>query len=103
MAETRTGAVNLKGNPVDLAGPELKVGDGAPAFSLQAADLSDVTVVGGCWHDYDTEVQAVGIEPRESTAAPARFGTIGFRLCKRFSVPSEALTAAANDPNESTP
>jgi len=44
MAETRSGAVTFKGNPVNLAGPELKPGDAAPDFSLQADDLSEVTL-----------------------------------------------------------
>jgi thioredoxin-dependent peroxiredoxin len=42
MAETRTGATKLKGNPVDLVGRALKPGDTAPDFALQAQDLSDV-------------------------------------------------------------
>lgn len=40
----RKGAITLKGNPVDLAGPALKAGDAAPDFKLQAQDLSDVTL-----------------------------------------------------------
>jgi thiol peroxidase len=40
MARTCT----LKGNPVTLEGPELKVGDAAPDFTLQAQDMSDVTL-----------------------------------------------------------
>lgn len=36
--------VTLKGNPVTLRGPELRVGDKAPDFRLQAADMSDVTL-----------------------------------------------------------
>lgn len=44
MADTRTGAVTLKGGPVDLAGPELKAGDAAPDFSLQDNGLGDVTL-----------------------------------------------------------
>ena len=44
MAMMREGAVNLKGNAVDLAGPELKVGDTAPDFKVQAADLSEKTL-----------------------------------------------------------
>jgi thiol peroxidase len=44
MADIRKGAVTLKGNPVDLAGPQLKVGDTAPEFTLQGADLKDVTL-----------------------------------------------------------
>ncbi len=44
MAEIRTAAVTLKGNPIDLAGPKLKVGDQAPDFVLQGADLKDATL-----------------------------------------------------------
>ena len=44
MAETRSGAVTLKGGPVDLAGPELKVGDAAPDFKLQNKDLGESTL-----------------------------------------------------------
>jgi len=44
MANVRSGAVTLKGGPVDLAGPELKAGDAAPDFTLQADDLSEVTL-----------------------------------------------------------
>jgi len=34
-------SVTLKGNPVNLKGKELKVGDSAPDFKLQKPDLSD--------------------------------------------------------------
>lgn len=34
--------VTLKGNPVELVGPELKVGDSAPEFTLQSSALQDV-------------------------------------------------------------
>lgn len=44
MANVRTGAITLKGNPVDLAGPALKAGDMAPDFILQGADLKDVNL-----------------------------------------------------------
>ena len=33
MAEERTGVVTLKGNPMTLIGPEIRVGDKAPDFS----------------------------------------------------------------------
>lgn len=36
--------VTLKGNPVQLAGNEIKVGDAAPDFSLQNNALEDVTL-----------------------------------------------------------
>ena len=39
MANVRSAAVTLKGNAVDLAGPELKVGDAAPDFKLQNNSL----------------------------------------------------------------
>lgn len=44
MPQTRAGAVALRGNPVDLIGPELKVGDDAPDFLLQSNDLSNVSL-----------------------------------------------------------
>lgn len=40
----RTGVTTFGGNPVTLLGPELKVGDKAPDFTLTAADLSKVTL-----------------------------------------------------------
>lgn len=42
MAERST--IKLKGNPIKVAGTELKVGDKAPDFKLQGSDLSDVTL-----------------------------------------------------------
>jgi thiol peroxidase len=36
--------VSLKGNPVSLRGPELKVGDKAPEFRLQGADMSEIAL-----------------------------------------------------------
>ncbi|MEC9007953.1 MAG: thiol peroxidase [Planctomycetota bacterium] len=44
MADVRTGAVTLKGGPVDLAGPALAAGSPAPEFTLQNSDLGDVTL-----------------------------------------------------------
>ena len=44
MAETRTGSVTLKGNPVTLAGNELQVGQAAPDFKLQDNGLQEVTL-----------------------------------------------------------
>ena len=37
MPEERTGVVTLKGNPLTLLGPDLKVGDQAPDFELNEA------------------------------------------------------------------
>lgn len=44
MGSVRSGAVTLKGNPVDLAGKELRPGDQAPDFSLQNTGLEEVTL-----------------------------------------------------------
>lgn len=44
MSVIRKGAVSLKGNPVDLAGNELKTGAKAPEFSLQNNGLEEVTL-----------------------------------------------------------
>lgn len=46
MPEERTGVTTLRGNPVTLVGPEIKVGEAAPDFtvldnSLQSVRLSD--------------------------------------------------------------
>ena len=35
--------VTLKGNPQNVEGPELKVGQPAPEFKLQGIDMSDLT------------------------------------------------------------
>ncbi len=40
----RTGAVTLKGNPVDLKGRALQVGEAAPDFCLQDNGLQDVNL-----------------------------------------------------------
>lgn len=46
MAEIRKGAVTMKGNPIDLAGPQLKAGDKAPDFTCVTAQdgLKPVTL-----------------------------------------------------------
>lgn len=40
MAEVRKGVVTMKGNAIDLVGPELKVGDKAPDFTCVGEGLS---------------------------------------------------------------
>ena len=40
----RKGAVTLRGNPMTLIGPELKVGDKAPDFKLVGNDMKPVTL-----------------------------------------------------------
>lgn len=43
MSDVRTGAVKFKGNPIDLTGKALKVGDAAPDFELVDTGLATVT------------------------------------------------------------
>jgi len=40
----RKGVVTLRGNPITLAGPEIKVGDKAPNFTLTGNDMKPVTL-----------------------------------------------------------
>jgi len=40
----RAGAVTLKGNPLTLVGPELKVGDKAPDFEVVDVTLTPVNL-----------------------------------------------------------
>ncbi len=42
--QERTGKLTVRGNPLTLLGPELKVGDPAPDLHLSAADLSVKTL-----------------------------------------------------------
>jgi thiol peroxidase len=42
----RPGATTLSGNPMTLLGPELKVGDTAPDFSVVDGSLKEVTLAG---------------------------------------------------------
>ena len=47
MSDVRSGAVTLKGNPVDLAGTALAAGAAAPDFSLQNTALEEITLGSG--------------------------------------------------------
>lgn len=42
--QERTGVITFKGNPMTLLGPDVKVGDKAPNFTVVANDLSPVTL-----------------------------------------------------------
>ena len=51
-AQERTGQITFKGSPMTLIGPELKVGDTAPDFTLISNGLSQVT-----WEDVSNNGQ----------------------------------------------
>jgi thiol peroxidase len=45
--QERQGVITFKGNPLTLIGPDLKVGDKAPDFTVLANDLSPITLESG--------------------------------------------------------
>jgi thiol peroxidase len=62
MVQERKGAVTFKGNPVTLLGPELKVGDQAPNFTVLANDLTPVTL-----EDTKGKVRIISVVPSLDT------------------------------------
>jgi len=44
MAEERSGAITMRGNPMTLIGHELKAGDKAPNFTLVGKDMKPITL-----------------------------------------------------------
>lgn len=58
----RAAAVTLKGNPMTLVGPELKVGDKAPDFTLKANDMSDKSLA-----DFAGKVKIISVVPSLDT------------------------------------
>jgi thiol peroxidase len=77
MAEERTGVVTLKGNPLTLIGPEVKVGEKAPDFSslkglgapITLADLEGKVKVFNVIISVDTPVCDVQIKRFNQEAA----------------------------------
>ncbi|MFC4076326.1 thiol peroxidase [Salinithrix halophila] len=62
MATERQGAITFKGNPVTLIGPELKVGETAPDFTVLGNDLSPVTLA-----DSKGKVRIISVVPSLDT------------------------------------
>lgn len=58
----RKGVVTLKGNPVTVLGPELKVGEKAPDFTLKANDMSDKTLA-----DFAGKIKIISVVPSLDT------------------------------------
>jgi thiol peroxidase len=75
--------VTLKGNPVQLAGNELKVGDTAPDFTLQNNALEDVTL------------QATAGKTRIIAAVPSLDTPVCHAETKRFNDEAAKLADAA--------
>jgi thiol peroxidase len=62
MAQERTGVATLKGNPITLVGPEIKVGDKAPDFTVNKNLLEQASLA-----DYAGKVKLISIVPSLDT------------------------------------
>jgi len=62
MPQERVGAVTFKGAPLTAIGPELKVGQAAPDFTLLAQDLSNKSL-----KDFAGKVRLVSVVPSLDT------------------------------------
>ncbi|WP_319542901.1 thiol peroxidase [uncultured Pseudodesulfovibrio sp.] len=58
----RTGVITFQGNPLTLIGPEIKVGDAAPDFTVAANDMSPATMA-----DYAGKVLIIAAVPSLDT------------------------------------
>ncbi|MFB5673353.1 thiol peroxidase [Paenibacillus terreus] len=62
MTQERTGVATFKGNPLTLIGPELKVGDKAPDFTLNKNLLEEASL-----KDFAGKVKLVSVVPSLDT------------------------------------
>lgn len=60
--QERTGVTAMQGNPLTLMGPELKIGDKAPDFSVVANDMNPVKL-----SDFDSKVIVISAIPSLDT------------------------------------
>ncbi len=62
MTQERNGAVQFKGNPITLVGPELKAGDKAPEFVLNKSLVETVSL-----SDYAGKIKLISVVPSIDT------------------------------------
>ncbi|ANY75099.1 thiol peroxidase [Paenibacillus ihbetae] len=62
MAQERTGAATFKGNPITLIGPQLKVGDAAPDFTVSKNLLEDASL-----KDFAGKIKLISVVPSLDT------------------------------------
>jgi len=62
MAQERTGAATFKGNPITLIGPQLKVGDSAPDFTVSKNLLEDASL-----KDFAGKIKLISVVPSLDT------------------------------------
>ncbi|MET1247717.1 thiol peroxidase [Sporolactobacillus sp. STCC-11] len=63
MSEERTGVATIKGNPITLIGPELKVGDKAPDFTINKDLIEEAGLA-----DYDGKIKLISVVPSLDTS-----------------------------------
>ncbi|TNJ65753.1 thiol peroxidase [Paenibacillus hemerocallicola] len=62
MTQERAGAGTFKGNPITLIGPEIKVGDKAPSFTVNKNLVTEATLA-----DYAGKVKLISVVPSLDT------------------------------------
>lgn len=62
MSNERTGIATFKGSPITLIGPEIKVGDKAPDFTVSKNLVTDATLA-----DYTGKVKLISVVPSLDT------------------------------------
>ncbi|MFT8316806.1 MAG: thiol peroxidase [Sporolactobacillus sp.] len=63
MAEERTGVATFKGNPITLIGPELKVGDKAPDFTVSKDFVQNMSL-----SDFAGKAKLISVVPSLDTS-----------------------------------
>jgi thiol peroxidase len=85
MSQERTGVATIKGNPLTLIGPEIKVGDKAPDFKVNKDLMNQVSL-----HDYDGKVKLISVVPSLDTgvcdAQTRRFNVEAAKLGDKVTV-----------------
>ncbi|WP_219834047.1 thiol peroxidase [Paenibacillus sp. R14(2021)] len=62
MTQERTGKATVGGHPITLVGPELKVGDQAPAFTINKDLMTEVSL-----SDYKGKIKLISVVPSLDT------------------------------------
>ncbi|NBD25455.1 thiol peroxidase [Paenibacillus glycinis] len=62
MAQERTGKATVGGQPITLVGPELKVGDKAPAFTINKDLMTEASL-----SDYKGKIKLISVVPSLDT------------------------------------
>ncbi|EST13285.1 thiol peroxidase [Sporolactobacillus laevolacticus] len=63
MSEERTGVATIQGNPLTLIGPELKVGDKAPDFTINKDLIEEASL-----SDYEGKIKLISVVPSLDTS-----------------------------------